>query len=114
MTVALSLSGVIVSVAALNASTGLDAWWLPAWVAPVGVLAAAFRSRWRSAAALSFGVFLFGAVRLIPYLASVAPIAVVLGFLAVRALACDLLAARDRLVRGVHVVRAHWQRNEYG
>lgn len=80
----------LLSILALNASTGLDAWWLPAWVAPAGVLLAAFRVRWGTAALLSFAIFFAGALRLAPYLSSLVPAVVVLAFLAARASACTL------------------------
>jgi len=90
------LVGALVSVAALNASTGLDAWWLPAWVAPIGVLVAAYRLRWPAAAVLSFTVFLLGTARLVPYLTSLVPLPFAIGFLALRALAWMLVVLLAR------------------
>jgi apolipoprotein N-acyltransferase len=81
------LPWLLFSVTAYNASTGLDPWWEPAWIAPVGLLVVASRLGALRAAAVSWAVLVLGAVRLVPFLAGVMPLPAVLLLLALRALA---------------------------
>ncbi|MFL6208535.1 MAG: apolipoprotein N-acyltransferase [Pyrinomonadaceae bacterium] len=116
----LVLCGVLLTSSAYFLSTGLTGFRPLVWVAPVPVLLLAFNSSVRSAATMACAAYFLGSLNLLPYLASLAPIAVVIIALALPAVAfaISVLAARYVLLRcrawpAVFVFPAAWVTWEY-
>jgi len=91
-----TLLAVALSACAYYVSIGLGEFWPAAWIAPIPVLLAAFRSSWRRAALAAFAAYLLGSLNLFTYLAMVMPVALLIAALAATALvfAGAVLAAR--------------------
>jgi hypothetical protein len=80
-----TLLAIAISAGAYYISTGLGEFWPAAWVAPIPVLALAFRSSWRMAAAAAFSAYLLGSLNLVRFLARVMPAGLMIVGLAVMA-----------------------------
>ncbi len=91
------LLAVALSACAYYGSVGFGVFWPAVWIAPIPVLAVAFRSSWRTAACAAFAAYFIGNLNLFPFLARVMPAALVTAVLAASALVCPLAVLAARL-----------------
>jgi len=82
----LALLAVALSACAYYVSIGLGEFWPAAWIAPIPVLFAAFRSSWRTAALAAFAAYFMGSLNLFTFFAKITPVPLVVITLATIAL----------------------------
>jgi apolipoprotein N-acyltransferase len=91
------LLAVALSACAYYSSVGFGVFWPAVWIAPIPVLAVAFRSSWRTAACAAFAAYFIGNLNLFAFLGRVMPVPLVLAALAATALVCPLAVLAARL-----------------
>lgn len=81
-----TLLAIALSACAYYVSIGLGEFWPAAWIAPVPVLLAAFRTSGRKAALAAFAAYFLGSLNLFTFLTKITPVPLVVAVLATTAL----------------------------